>query len=216
MTNNNNLPLIFKGCSENNLKDIDVELPSNQLIVITGLSGSGKSSLAFHTIYAEGQRRYIETFSPYTRQFLDKLKKPEILYSENMRPAIAIEQKTRIRSSRSTVGSMTHCKELLKSIWPYLATLYCPKTNKPLKRYEVKDVAKELENKINKNKDSKVVIYIGTDIKLPRKKEERIAQLENLVQKGFNRFMDAKNFERFKFERRKYRSKTTKQYFCTT
>ena len=97
---------IIKAC-ENNLKEVSVSVPHDQLVGITGLSGSGKSSLAFSTVYAEGQRRYIETFSPYTRQFFDKVKRPKADRIENVRPAIAIQQRTRIVNSRSTVGSMT-------------------------------------------------------------------------------------------------------------
>lgn len=192
-----NLPLIFKGCKENNLKNFDVEIKANELTVVTGLSGSGKSSLAFKTIYAEGQRRYIETFSPYTRQFLDKLKKPELLYSENMRPALAIQQKTKIRSSRSTVGSMTHSKELLKSIWPHLATLYSKKTNKPLVRYETLEIIENIKSILN---DNTKTIYIAAKIELGRNKSDRLERIKNLVAKGFTRFMNVSNYSRFKFD----------------
>src|SRR5499427_9365048 len=97
----------LRGVRHNNLKNFDLDLPLNQLIVITGLSGSGKSSLAFDTLFAEGQRRYIETFSPYARQFFDRMDKPQVDSIEGIPPAIAIEQRNSVRTTRSTVGTMT-------------------------------------------------------------------------------------------------------------
>src|SRR5690606_35692667 len=108
MSKRKNAPCIrLRGVRHNNLKGFDLELPLNRLIVITGLSGSGKSSLAFDTLYAEGQRRYIETFSPYTRQFFDRMDKPQVDSIEGIPPAIAIEQRNAVRTTRSTVGTMT-------------------------------------------------------------------------------------------------------------
>ncbi|NCC27894.1 MAG: hypothetical protein EOM22_07040, partial [Gammaproteobacteria bacterium] len=97
----------LRGVRQNNLKDIDLDLPLNELIVVTGVSGSGKSSLAFDTLYAEGQRRYVETFSPYARQFLDRMDRPAADRIEGIPPAIAIDQTNPVRTSRSTVGTMT-------------------------------------------------------------------------------------------------------------
>ena len=102
------------GASQNNLKNLDLNIPLNQLVVITGVSGSGKSSLAFDTIYAEGQRRYVETFSPYARQFLDRMDKPSVERIEGIPPAIAIDQTNPVRTSRSTVGTMTELNDHLK------------------------------------------------------------------------------------------------------
>ncbi|MEE1231353.1 MAG: excinuclease ABC subunit UvrA, partial [Phascolarctobacterium sp.] len=99
--------LIVKGARQHNLKNINVEIPRNKLVVITGLSGSGKSSLAFDTIYAEGQRRYVESLSAYARQFLGQMDKPEVDYIEGLSPAISIDQKTTSRNPRSTVGTVT-------------------------------------------------------------------------------------------------------------
>src|SRR5690606_16337979 len=104
-------------------------LPLNRLIVITGLSGSGKSSLAFDTLYAEGQRRYIETFSPYTRQFFDRMDKPQVDSIEGIPPAIAIEQRNAVKTTRSTVGTMTEICEHMKQAWPLVATLFCRQCN---------------------------------------------------------------------------------------
>lgn len=137
--------LILKNAAENNLKGFDLEIAHDKFVVVTGLSGSGKSSLAFDTIYAEGQRRYIETFSPYTRQFLDKLKKPKIDAIENVRPAIAVEQKTRITNSRSTVGSITNINDYLKIIWGNFARPFCPSCKKELSSWEARSLAAQLK-----------------------------------------------------------------------
>lgn len=114
------------GARQNNLQSLSLTIPHNQLVVITGVSGSGKSTLAFDTIYAEGQRRYVETFSPYTRQFLDRLHPPDVDVMTGVRPALALEQRTRITNSRSTVGTVTEINDYLKVIWCHLGTLYCP------------------------------------------------------------------------------------------
>lgn len=119
---------------QNNLKGFDLDLPLGKLIVVTGLSGSGKSSLAFDTLYAEGQRRYIETFSPYARQFFDRMDKPAVDSIEGIPPAIAIEQRNAVRTTRSTVGTMTEICDHLKVLWPHLATLHCRKCGKPVEK----------------------------------------------------------------------------------
>lgn len=126
---------------ENNLRNVDLEIPHDTYTVITGLSGSGKSSLAFDTVYAEGQRRYIETFSPYTRQFFDKVKKPDVDAIENVRPAIAIQQRTRVTGSRSTVGTMTNLNEYLKIIWSNIARPVCPACGIRLKAWDPKSLS---------------------------------------------------------------------------
>ena len=113
------------GAHQNNLKHLDLALPLNELIVVTGVSGSGKSSLAFDTIYAEGQRRYVETFSPYARQFLDRMDKPLVDRIDGIPPAIAIDQTNPVRTSRSTVGTMTELNDHLKLLFARAAVLYC-------------------------------------------------------------------------------------------
>src|SRR5216110_3974748 len=115
----------LRGIRHNNLKGFDLDLPVGKLIVITGLSGSGKSSLAFDTLFAEGQRRYIETFSPYARQFFDRMDKPQVDRIEGIPPAIAIEQRNAVKTTRSTVGTMTELCEYMKLLWPHIAKLYC-------------------------------------------------------------------------------------------
>src|ERR1700758_132223 len=118
--------VVIRGARQNNLKGIDLDLELNRFHVITGPSGSGKSSLAFDTIYAEGQRRYVETFSPYTRQFLERMDKPLVDEILGIPPAIAIEQANRVRTTRSTVGTMTETNDYLKLLMARLARAFCP------------------------------------------------------------------------------------------
>src|ERR1700704_3423311 len=115
----------LRGVRQNNLKNFNLDLPLGRLFVITGPSGSGKSSLAFETLFAEGQRRYIETFSPYARQFFDRMDKPRVDSIEGIPPAIAIEQRNAVKTTRSTVGTMTEICDYLKMLWPRVAQLYC-------------------------------------------------------------------------------------------
>ncbi len=122
----------LRGVRQNNLKNIDVDIPLGKYIAVTGLSGAGKSSLVFETLHAEGQRRYVETFSAYTRQFLDLLEKPDLDSAENVRPSIAIEQKNTIKTSRSTVGTMTELTDFFKVWFSHVSTLYDPVTDKPI------------------------------------------------------------------------------------
>src|SRR5262244_3490904 len=115
----------IRGARQNYLKNLDLDLPTGELIVVTGVSGSGKSSLVFDTLYAEGQRRYVETFSPYARQFLDRMDKPQADSIEGIPPAIAIEQRNSVKSTRSTVGTMTEIADYAKVLWAALAELHC-------------------------------------------------------------------------------------------
>ena len=120
------------GCRQHNLRNLDLEIPLGKLTVVTGPSGSGKSSLAFHTLYAEGQRRYVETFSPYVRQFFDRMDKPDVDSIEGIPPAIAIEQKNHVRTTRSTVGTLTEINDYLKLLFPRLATAFDPHTGETI------------------------------------------------------------------------------------
>ena len=117
--------LKVRGAREHNLKNISVDIPKNKLVVITGLSGSGKSSLAFDTIYAEGQRRYVESLSAYARQFLGQMEKPNVESIDGLSPAIAIDQKTSSRSPRSTVGTVTEVHDYLRLLWARIGESYC-------------------------------------------------------------------------------------------
>ena len=135
-----NQNIIAKGIRVNNLKNIDIEIPRNKLIVITGVSGSGKSSLAFDTLYAEGQRRYVESLSSYARQFLGRMKKPECEYIKGIPPAIAIEQKSGNRNSRSTVGTATEIYDYLRMLYARIGHTYSPVSGKEVKRHTFEDV----------------------------------------------------------------------------
>ena len=123
----------IRGARQNNLEGIDLDLPLGKLTVVTGPSGSGKSSLAFETIYAEGQRRYVETFSPYMRQFLDRMDKPRVDDIRGIPPAIAIEQANPVKSSRSTVGTMTEINDYLRLLWPHVAKAFCPNCGREIR-----------------------------------------------------------------------------------
>ncbi|MGR3630341.1 MAG: excinuclease ABC subunit UvrA, partial [Sulfitobacter sp.] len=129
-----------RGAREHNLKNIDVDIPRDQLVVITGLSGSGKSSLAFDTIYAEGQRRYVESLSAYARQFLDMMQKPDVDHISGLSPAISIEQKTTSKNPRSTVGTVTEIYDYLRLLFARVGTPYSPATGKPIEAQQVQDM----------------------------------------------------------------------------
>jgi excinuclease ABC subunit A len=122
----------IKGARQHNLKNLDLEIPLNQITVVTGVSGSGKSSLAFDTLYAEGQRRYVETFSPYARQFMDRMDRPRVDKIEGIPPAIAIDRKDPVRTSRSTVGTMTEITDYVKLLYARLGQLHCRSCGKPV------------------------------------------------------------------------------------
>src|SRR5713101_6127805 len=124
----------IRGARQNNLKSLDVSFPLNELIVVTGVSGSGKSSLVFDTLYAEGQRRYVETFSPYARQFLDRMDRPQVDRIDGIPPAIAIDQTNPVRSSRSTVGTMTEINDHLKLLFARAGALFCRRCSAPVRR----------------------------------------------------------------------------------
>jgi excinuclease ABC subunit A len=134
----------IRGARQNNLKGIDVDLPLGELTVVTGPSGSGKSSLAFETIYAEGQRRYVETFSPYMRQFLDRMDKPRVDDIRGIPPAIAIEQSNPVKTSRSTVGTMTEINDYLKLLWPRVARAFCPSCGREIRPETVQSIAEQI------------------------------------------------------------------------
>ena len=132
------------GACQNNLQNLHIDLPLGELIVVTGVSGSGKSSLAFDTIYAEGQRRYVETFSPYARQFLDRMDKPQTERIEGIPPAIAIDQTNPVRTSRSTVGTMTELTDHLKLLFARAADLFCAGCGNPVQQDTPTNIARTL------------------------------------------------------------------------
>src|SRR5213596_3054497 len=136
--------LIIRGAREHNLKNIDVELPRDSLVVITGLSGSGKSSLAFDTIYAEGQRRYVESLSAYARQFLELMQKPDVDSIEGLSPAISIEQKTTSRNPRSTVGTVTEIYDYLRLLYARVGRPHCPVCGRPIAGQSLESIVDQI------------------------------------------------------------------------
>ena len=132
--------IIVRGAREHNLKNIDVDIPRDKLVVITGVSGSGKSSLAFDTIYAEGQRRYVESLSAYARQFLGQMEKPDVDYIEGLSPAISIDQKGASRNPRSTVGTQTEIYDYLRLLFARVGRPHCPQCGRPIQRQTVQQI----------------------------------------------------------------------------
>ena len=124
--------IVVRGAREHNLRNVNVELPRDQLIVFTGLSGSGKSSLAFDTIFAEGQRRYVESLSAYARQFLGQMDKPDVDFIEGLSPAVSIDQKSTSRNPRSTVGTITEIHDYLRLLWARIGVPHCPICGEPI------------------------------------------------------------------------------------
>jgi len=176
--------LVIRGARQHNLKNISVEIPRNTLTVITGLSGSGKSSLAFDTIYAEGQRRYVESLSAYARQFLDQMERPEVDVIEGLSPSIAIEQKTTTRSPRSTVGTITEIYDYLRVVYASVGVPHCPNCGKPIMRQSSEQIVQAiLQGEICKSDDR---IMILAPIVRWRKGAYR-KELEKFAQDGYVR-----------------------------
>jgi len=176
--------LVIRGARQHNLKNISLEIPRNTLTVITGLSGSGKSSLAFDTIYAEGQRRYVESLSAYARQFLDQMERPEVDVIEGLSPSIAIEQKTTTRSPRSTVGTITEIYDYLRVIYASVGVPHCPKCGRPIARQSSEQIVQAILGGQLCKPDDRVMIL--APIVRGRKGAYR-KELEKLAQDGFVR-----------------------------
>ena len=172
----------IKGAREHNLKNIDIDIPKNQLTVITGLSGSGKSSLAFDTIYAEGQRRYVESLSAYARQFLELMKKPDVDSIEGLSPAISIEQKTTSHNPRSTVGTVTEIYDYMRLLWARAGTPYSPATGLPI---ESQTVSQMVDRILDMAQGTKLLLLAPI---ARGKKGEFKKELESLQKQGFQRF----------------------------
>ena len=154
----------IRGARQNNLKNLDLDLPLNELIVVTGVSGSGKSSLVFDTLYAEGQRRYVETFSPYARQFLDRMDKPQVDRIEGIPPSIAIDQTNPVRTSRSTVGTMTELNDHLKLLFARAAVLHCRGCGKAVRRDTPASVQEHLSVLARDHGDPKLLLTFPVPI----------------------------------------------------
>jgi excinuclease ABC subunit A len=170
-----------RGARQHNLKNIDVEIPRNTLTVITGLSGSGKSSLAFDTIYAEGQRRYVETLSAYARQFLDQMERPDVDSIDGLSPSISIEQKTTSRSPRSTVGTITEIYDYLRLLYSSIGIPHCPSCGKPITRQSAEQIVQRV---MSLTPDDRVMIMAPI---VRGRKGEFKKEMEKLLQHGFSR-----------------------------
>jgi len=175
--------IIIKGARVHNLKNIDVEIPRNKLVVITGLSGSGKSSLAFDTLYAEGQRRYVESLSSYARQFLGRMSKPEVDYIKGIPPAIAIEQRVNTRNPRSTVGTSTEIYEYIKLLYARIGKTYSPISGELVKKHEAQDV---VDAAMNLEDGIRLMILTTVTATEDRSLAE---QLKSLALQGFSRVL---------------------------
>src|SRR6202451_1267753 len=148
----------IRGARQNNLKGLDLAIPVNELIVVTGVSGSGKSSLVFDTLYAEGQRRYVETFSPYARHFLDRSARPRVDAIEGIPPAIAIDQTNPVRTSRSTVGTMTELNDHLKLLFARAAVLHCRGCGRPVRRDTPQSIQADLGIRAREHGDPRLLL----------------------------------------------------------
>ncbi len=176
-----NEKIIIKGANEHNLKNIDVEIPRDKLIVFTGLSGSGKSSLAFDTIYAEGQRRYVESLSSYARQFLGQMEKPNVEVIEGLSPAISIDQKTTSKNPRSTVGTVTEIYDYLRLLYARVGIPHCPICGKEISQQTTDQIV-----------DTVMTLEVGSKIQIlspivKGRKGEYKKELENNRKQGYAR-----------------------------
>ena len=173
--------IFIKGARENNLKNIDVEIPRDKLVIVTGLSGSGKSSLAFDTIYAEGQRRYVESLSSYARMFLGQMDKPDVDYIEGLSPAISIDQKTTSKNPRSTVGTVTEIYDYLRLLWARIGIPHCPKCGKEIRQQTID----QMVDKIRELPEGTRIQILAPVIR--GKKGEHVKVLEDAKKSGYVR-----------------------------
>lgn len=190
ITKNGNRPIIVKGARVHNLKNIDVEIPRNKMTVVTGVSGSGKSSLAFDTIYAEGQRRYVESLSSYARQFLERMDKPDVDFMQGISPAMAIQQKTTSTNPRSTVGTTTEIYDYMRLLYARIGRTISPKSGREVKKDSTKTIISELTDSF----DEGTRFYVLYPI--PRYKKKKLRdELRVLKEKGFTRLLHAEKEE---------------------
>ena len=173
--------IVVKGAREHNLKNIDIEIPRDKLVVFTGLSGSGKSSLAFDTIYAEGQRRYVESLSSYARMFLGQMDKPDVDYIEGLSPAISIDQKTTSKNPRSTVGTVTEIYDYLRLLWARIGIAHCPVCGREITQQTVDQIVYKIMHLPERTK-----IQILSPI-ARGKKGEFVKEINDIRKQGFVR-----------------------------
>jgi len=187
MTDANRDAILVRGARQNNLKNLDLDVPLSELVVVTGVSGSGKSSLVFDTLYAEGQRRYVETFSPYARQFLDRMDKPQVDSIAGIPPAIAIDQTNPVRTSRSTVGTMTELNDHLKLLFARTATLYCECCGRPVRRDTAQSIYSDMRERAAAAGDPRLLLTFPVPV--PDSFQE--AEVRALLGKqGYTRFFE--------------------------
>ena len=187
---NMNDKITIKGAKEHNLKNINLEIPRDKLVVITGLSGSGKSSLAFDTLYAEGQRRYVESLSSYARQFLGLMEKPEVERIEGLSPAISIDQKTTSKNPRSTVGTVTEIYDYIRLLYARIGIPYCPNCHKKIEKQSIDQI---IDNIMNLPEGTKIQVLAPV---VRGRKGEFTKQLEEYQKEGFVRVrIDGENYE---------------------
>ncbi len=177
----------ISGAREHNLKNISLEIPKNKLVVFTGISGSGKSSLAFDTLYAEGQRRYVESLSSYARQFLGVMQKPDVDHIEGLSPAISIDQKTTSHNPRSTVGTITEIYDYLRLLFARVGHPHCPNCGKEVATQSVDQIVSQIHTLIEKSAASQPVRFMLLSPVVRDKKGEFTGLFETLQQKGYRR-----------------------------
>ena len=203
--------IYIKGARGNNLKNIDLMIPRNKLVVVTGVSGSGKSSLTMDTLYAEGQRRYVESLSSYARQFLMRMKKPEVDFIKGICPAIAIEQKVSTRNSRSTVGSLTEIIDYLRLLYARIGKTFSPISGKQVRKHEVRDVVDFIQSQ---EEGTKVQLFIPLQQKYIDRTLKQ--ELNLLLQKGYTRLFFNKKLDRIEdiLEDKKIKLDKTVDFFA--
>ena len=173
--------IIVKGANENNLQHLDVTIPKNKLVVMTGLSGSGKSSLAFDTIYAEGQRRYVESLSSYARQFLGQMDKPDVEFISGLSPAISIDQKTTSKNPRSTVGTVTEIHDYLRLLYARIGKPHCPVCGRPISSQTVDQIVDAI---MSWPEGTRVMIMAPV---VRQRKGEHVRILDRIRREGYTR-----------------------------
>ena len=173
--------IVIKGAKEHNLKNINIEIPRDKLVVITGLSGSGKSSLAFDTLYAEGQRRYVESLSAYARQFLGLMEKPNVESIDGLSPAISIDQKTTSKNPRSTVGTVTEIYDYIRLLYARIGVPYCPKCGKKIEKQTIDQI---IDNILELEEGTRIQVLAPV---VRGRKGEFVKQLEQFEKEGFVR-----------------------------
>src|ERR1700739_3908315 len=177
----------IRGARQNNLKNLDLDLPTGELIVVTGVSGSGKSSLVFDTLYAEGQRRYVETFSPYARQFLDRMDKPQVDSIAGIPPAIAIDQTNPVRPSRSTVGTMTELNDHLKLLFARAAQLFCRRCGRSVRRDSAESIYRDVCERAHAPPEPRLLLTFP----VPVPANFTVTEVrELLARQGYTRFIE--------------------------